>query len=290
MDSFYASNRYCPIAGRPVFGHDIVQTGGSLASNPACYFGGFAVAEHTADSPHPSQDPASYHSAFHPTRLNPAVPVSQYCATPLIDRIPCSHGVAGLPATGQLVAEAPPQRIVFVRQKEPSYVVRTFFTEPMKKSLEAHFAKCHYVSKKDKQQLAHDLQVTEKQIRVWFQNRRVKERKQLARSLNRTSGRPPDVCQASEQMAGKPTSEDARERASSIAPTPLKALHTICQNISPSLSPVSDEEKSQSGDETISCGRSGPAEVECQNVGNISGAEDQHQQSVDSQGDAGTVG
>ena len=287
MDSFYASNSYCPIAGRPVFGHDIVQTGGPLVSNPACYFGGFAVAEHTVDSPHPCQDLASCHSAF--TRLSPAVPVSQYCGTPLIDRIPCSHGAAGLPATGQLVAEAPPERFVLVRHKEPSNVVRTFFTEPMRKVLEAYYVKSNYVSKKDRQQLARDLQVTEKQIRVWFQNRRVKDRKKLARCLE-TCGRPPDVCQASEQMAGKPISGDARERASSIAPTPLKSLDTRCQDFRPSLSPVSDEEESQYGDGTISGGRSGPAEVECHNVGNISGAEDQHQQSVDSQGDAGAVG
>ena len=250
MDSYYASKSHCPIAARPVFS----QTGRSPVSDPTCYFGGFAVAEH--NSPYPCQDPPLYRSAFQPTRFSPAVPVSQYCGTPLTDRMPCSHGVVGLPATGQLVgepldcnactcrtqspaAEPSPERFVLVRQNEPSNVVRTFFTKAMKKSLEARFAKSHYVTKRDREQLAYELQVTEKQIRVWFQNRRVKERKQLGQFQSQPAGDP--VPAQNQTYAGE-----------SVAQAPLKALYTMCQDIKPDdVGSVRDEQKGQFWDNKL---------------------------------------
>ena len=264
MDSFYAPKGYCSVATRPVFSNDIIQTGGSFVSNPACCFGGFAVAGHTVDSRYPCQEPPLYHSAFRPTRFSQAAPVSQYCRTPLIDRIPCPHGVVGGQLAGgpldcstsrtpSFVAEPPAERLVLVRQKEPSDVIRTFFTKEMRELLEARFAKCKYVSKKDREELAHELCVTERQIRVWFQNRRAKERKQLGQCRSQPVGYPSSVCagksaaRASVQMAGKLTyrliSGDARVNC--IAQTPLKALYTMCQDIKPSpdnIGPVRDEE------------------------------------------------
>ena len=278
MDIVYSPNKsYCTIATRPMFKHDIVQTGGSCVSNPACYFGGFAVAEHAVDNPYPLQDPTLYRSALQPVRFNPTVSVPECYGTPLIDRMPCCHGVVGLSAAGQLVgnpspdfntfsrtqsvvAEPAPERLVLVHQKEASNVLRTCFTQWMKELLEASFSKCHYVSKKDKKQLAYDLQVTEKQIKIWFQNRRVKERKQLNRGRSRPAGRPPNVCPGTARESAPIMDKqpyrlicgDARELINSVAKTPLKKIHDMCQDIKPSLDnigPFRDEQKGLSRDD-----------------------------------------
>ena len=253
MDSSYAPKGYRSMVTCPVFSHDNTRTGGSFVSDSACYFGGFSVAEHA--SPDPCQAPLLYRLAFPPTQFSPVFPVTQYCRTPLIDRIPSSDGV-GLPATGQRVGdrldgnaftsrtqssvvEPPLERFALVRQKEPSHVVRTFFTKPMKESLEASFAKSNYVSRREKKQLAYELQVTERQVKVWFQNRRVKERKLVGWCRGALTGRPPNIGRLPVQMAG-----DA-ERVNCIAQTPLKAPHTKCQDIKPSPDPVRDEEGSR---------------------------------------------
>ncbi|XP_030762495.1 homeobox protein not2-like [Sitophilus oryzae] len=55
--------------------------------------------------------------------------------------------------------------------------VRTIFTPEQLERLEAEFEKQQYMVGPERLYLAHTLQLTEAQVKVWFQNRRIKWRK-----------------------------------------------------------------------------------------------------------------
>ncbi|TRY77032.1 hypothetical protein TCAL_15932 [Tigriopus californicus] len=55
---------------------------------------------------------------------------------------------------------------------------RTIFTAPQIDVLESYFAKQQYIVGPERQQLASQLHLTELQVKVWFQNRRIKWRKE----------------------------------------------------------------------------------------------------------------
>jgi len=55
---------------------------------------------------------------------------------------------------------------------------RTIFSSEQLKSLEQHFKKQQYIVGEERTILAGCLKLTETQIKVWFQNRRIKWRKQ----------------------------------------------------------------------------------------------------------------
>ncbi|XP_021926573.1 homeobox protein Nkx-6.3 [Zootermopsis nevadensis] len=56
--------------------------------------------------------------------------------------------------------------------------VRTIFTQEQLERLEAEFERQQYMVGPERLYLAHALQLTEAQVKVWFQNRRIKWRKQ----------------------------------------------------------------------------------------------------------------
>ena len=56
--------------------------------------------------------------------------------------------------------------------------VRTIFTHEQLEALEAQFTKQQYMVGTDRYYLANKLSLTEAQVKVWFQNRRIKWRKQ----------------------------------------------------------------------------------------------------------------
>eukprot|EP00095_Tigriopus_kingsejongensis_P008695 snap_masked-scaffold483_size159862-processed-gene-0.5 protein:Tk08695 transcript:snap_masked-scaffold483_size159862-processed-gene-0.5-mRNA-1 annotation:"hypothetical protein AaeL_AAEL003372" len=55
---------------------------------------------------------------------------------------------------------------------------RTIFTAPQIDVLESFFSKQQYIVGPERQQLANQLQLSELQVKVWFQNRRIKWRKE----------------------------------------------------------------------------------------------------------------
>eukprot|EP00118_Oscarella_pearsei_P017013 m.167321 g.167321 ORF g.167321 m.167321 type:complete len:123 (+) comp38929_c1_seq14:878-1246(+) len=54
---------------------------------------------------------------------------------------------------------------------------RSHFTGQQLAVLNGRFQQCHYVSYFERVQLGRDLNMTERQVKVWFQNRRTKERR-----------------------------------------------------------------------------------------------------------------
>ncbi|CAG5075704.1 Similar to not2: Homeobox protein not2 (Xenopus laevis) [Cotesia congregata] len=55
--------------------------------------------------------------------------------------------------------------------------VRTIFTAEQLERLEGEFARTQYMVGPERLYLAHSLRLTEAQVKVWFQNRRIKWRK-----------------------------------------------------------------------------------------------------------------
>jgi hypothetical protein len=56
--------------------------------------------------------------------------------------------------------------------------IRTIFTPDQLEQLEEEFAKCQYVVGAEREELARLLSLSSNQVKVWFQNRRIKYRKQ----------------------------------------------------------------------------------------------------------------
>ena len=63
--------------------------------------------------------------------------------------------------------------------------VRTIFTPDQLEHLEEEFAKCQYVVGAEREELARLLSLSSNQVKVWFQNRRIKHRKQQ-QEINQT--------------------------------------------------------------------------------------------------------
>ncbi|XP_066933543.1 homeobox protein Hox-B5-like [Clytia hemisphaerica] len=62
--------------------------------------------------------------------------------------------------------------------QDPTMRSRPCFSSHQTRELEREFGVCQYVTRRRRIELAYTLSLTEKQIKTWFQNRRVKERKQ----------------------------------------------------------------------------------------------------------------
>lgn len=68
-------------------------------------------------------------------------------------------------------------KFVMVFLTDPTMRSRPCFTTHQTKQLETEFTTCHYITRRRRIEIAYALNLTEKQIKTWFQNRRVKERK-----------------------------------------------------------------------------------------------------------------
>ena len=64
---------------------------------------------------------------------------------------------------------------------------RTVFSDHQLHGLERRFEKQRYLSTPERVELAHALHLSETQVKTWFQNRRMKHKKQLRRSDDKKS-------------------------------------------------------------------------------------------------------
>ncbi|XP_032981315.1 homeobox protein notochord [Rhinolophus ferrumequinum] len=118
----------------------------------------------------------------------PSVALYQRCPQPPALGLRVAHlcGLQGLGVTGLELAHCPglwtPPDWAPVEDlqdtERPQKRVRTMFNLEQLEELEKVFAKQHNLVGKHRSQLAARLNLTENQVRVWFQNRRVKYQKQ----------------------------------------------------------------------------------------------------------------
>ncbi|XP_043067994.1 homeobox protein Hox-A5 [Drosophila bipectinata] len=118
--------------------------------------------------------------------------------------------------------------------------VRTIFTPEQLECLEAEFERQQYMVGPERLYLAHTLKLTEAQVKVWFQNRRIKWRKhhleltQQRLALIRQTQLPGTT------MLGNPTSSANASHAGSTDPTSGRSA------VSPSLQDEDNEDSKQS--------------------------------------------
>lgn len=90
--------------------------------------------------------------------------------------------------------------------------LRTVFTEVQLEGLESKFAEKKYLSVPDRMELASSLDLSETQVKTWFQNRRMKCKKQLTVDqtipVEEVCG---DEVESSAPLAKKPRSLEERE-------------------------------------------------------------------------------
>jgi homeobox protein CDX len=67
---------------------------------------------------------------------------------------------------------------------------RTVYNELQKVRLESEYAANTYISADRKASIAQATKLTERQVKIWFQNRRAKDRKLKYRSVTSTSSSP----------------------------------------------------------------------------------------------------
>ncbi|XP_004435595.1 PREDICTED: homeobox protein notochord [Ceratotherium simum simum] len=148
----------------------------------------------------PSRSPAPVLPWACPAAWLPAylsVDLYQPCPQPPVPGLRVAHfcGLQGLGVTGLELAHCPglwgPPDCAPVEDlqdtERPQKRVRTMFNLEQLEELEKVFAKQHNLVGKKRAQLAAQLNLTENQVRVWFQNRRVKYQKQQRLNLPATS-------------------------------------------------------------------------------------------------------
>ena len=94
--------------------------------------------------------------------------------------------------------------------------LRTVFTEMQLEGLETKFAEKKYLSVPDRMELASSLDLSETQVKTWFQNRRMKRKKQLTMDQGGTPVSGGENCDVTEDegvvpLAKKPRSSEERD-------------------------------------------------------------------------------
>uniref|UniRef100_A0A665VDK5 Posterior neuron-specific homeobox n=1 Tax=Echeneis naucrates TaxID=173247 RepID=A0A665VDK5_ECHNA len=79
------------------------------------------------------------------------------------------------------------------RSKVKSRRVRTAFTAEQLRILELSFRRCHYLSVLERHSIAAALRLSETQVKIWFQNRRTKWKKERPQEESFTL-KPPPLC------------------------------------------------------------------------------------------------
>ncbi|XP_033694470.1 ventral anterior homeobox 2 [Tursiops truncatus] len=127
---------------------------------------------------------------------------------------------------------------------------RTSFTAEQLYRLEMEFQRCQYVVGRERTELAHQLNLSETQVKVWFQNRRTKQKKDQSRDLEKRASSSaskafatPDILRLLEQ--GRLLSPPSAPSLLTLTPGPprLPASHRGAslgdpRNSSPHLTPL----------------------------------------------------
>lgn len=61
---------------------------------------------------------------------------------------------------------------------------RTAFTQDQLKEMELQFIECKYINRMRRIELAQKLRLNEKQLKIWFQNRRMKAKREVAKATS----------------------------------------------------------------------------------------------------------
>ncbi|KAM7540298.1 hypothetical protein Aperf_G00000022738 [Anoplocephala perfoliata] len=117
---------------------------------------------------------------------------------------------------------------------------RTTYTPYQSKVLEEVFQSERYISRPQRSQLAHRLHLPENTIKVWFQNRRMKEKRQ-AMMLPSIAGKSPYVRETLKHIANNlcnahTNDNQVVERALSLVLTSLKESSVKCEEMAHSAS------------------------------------------------------
>lgn len=89
--------------------------------------------------------------------------------------------------------------------------LRTVFTEMQLEGLESKFAEKKYLSVPDRMELASSLDLSETQVKTWFQNRRMKCKKQLTVDQTHPATEGCEEVECSTPLAKKPRSSEERD-------------------------------------------------------------------------------
>lgn len=119
--------------------------------------------------------------------------------------------------------------------------VRTIFTPEQLECLEAEFERQQYMVGPERLYLAHTLKLTEAQVKVWFQNRRIKWRKH---HLELTQQRLALIRQT--QLPGGTAAAVAAAASSTTTTSAELPLNATCSTASPSLMDEENEDSKHS--------------------------------------------
>lgn len=90
---------------------------------------------------------------------------------------------------------------------------RAVFSDSQRKGLEAAFLKQKYISKPDRKKLAARLNLKDSQVKIWFQNRRMKWRNSKEREMMKSKSLEKD--KIGEKKAGEPSSPSTSQNSTS---------------------------------------------------------------------------
>ncbi|XP_028298040.1 homeobox protein DBX1-A [Gouania willdenowi] len=140
----------------------------------------FGVSAILAPSPKTASSPPSLHSLHSKTFPVPCFDTTfhPFFRTPYF---PASSSVVPVPGTFSwpLAARGKPRR---------GMLRRAVFSDVQRKALEKMFQKQKYISKPDRKKLASKLGLKDSQVKIWFQNRRMKWRNSKERELLSSGG------------------------------------------------------------------------------------------------------
>ncbi|XP_029986588.1 homeobox protein DBX1-B [Sphaeramia orbicularis] len=152
----------------------------SLPSSKDPTFLKFGVSAILAPSPKTASSPPSIHNL--PSKTFP-VPCFDGTFHPIFRTpyLPASSSVVPIPGTFSwpLAARGKPRR---------GMLRRAVFSDVQRKALEKMFQKQKYISKPDRKKLASKLGLKDSQVKIWFQNRRMKWRNSKERELLSSGG------------------------------------------------------------------------------------------------------